>query len=70
MAASKQVAVVIIGDEILEGSTVDLNSTTLIAWANDQGHRAVSVQTVRDDEEVIIQAPNLRVYADLLGGVR
>ena len=56
MAASKQVAVVIIGDEILEGSTVDLNSTTLIAWANGQGHRVISVQTVGDEQGVIVQA--------------
>jgi molybdenum cofactor synthesis domain-containing protein len=56
MAAAKQVAVVIIGDEILEGSTVDLNSTTLIAWANAQGHRVISVQTIGDEQDNIIQA--------------
>ncbi|MEE2834763.1 MAG: molybdopterin-binding protein [Myxococcota bacterium] len=55
MAAAHRVAVVIIGDEILEGSTVDTNSTTLIRWANSQGHRVVSVQTVSDRQEVIVE---------------
>ena len=56
MASVKQVAFVIIGDEILEGSTVDTNSTTLIRWANDMGHRVVSVQTISDQQEVIVEA--------------
>ena len=51
MAAAHRVAVVIIQDEILEGSTVDTNSTTLIRWADSQGHRVVSVQTVSDRQE-------------------
>jgi molybdenum cofactor synthesis domain-containing protein len=56
MTAAKQIAVVIIGDEILEGSTVDLNSTTLINWAAGQGHQVVSVQTIGDEQTVIIEA--------------
>ncbi|MDE0882948.1 MAG: molybdopterin-binding protein [Myxococcota bacterium] len=56
MAASKQVAVVIIGDEILEGSTVDCNAATLITWAAAQGHRVINVQIVGDAEELIISA--------------
>ena len=56
MATAKQVAVIIIGDEILEGSTVDTNSTTLIHWANAQGHRVVSVQTISDEQSIIIEA--------------
>ena len=58
MATAKQVAVLIIGDEILEGSTVDTNSTTLIRWANAQGHRVVSIQTISDQQTVIIEALN------------
>ena len=56
MTAAQQIAVVIIGDEILEGATVDLNSTALITWAAGQGHQVVSVQTVGDQQSVIIEA--------------
>jgi len=56
MTAAKQIAVVIIGDEILEGSTVDLNSTTLINWAAGQGHQVISVQTVGDQQAVIVES--------------
>jgi molybdenum cofactor synthesis domain-containing protein len=56
MATAKQVAVVIIGDEILEGTTVDRNAALLIEWAAGQGHRITSVQIIGDSEPVIIRA--------------
>ena len=51
-------ALVIIGDEILSGRTVDRNLNYLANWLNEAGVVLVEVRVVADDEAAIIAAVN------------
>jgi molybdopterin-biosynthesis enzyme MoeA-like protein len=50
------IAVVIIGDEVLNGSCQERNVNTLLAWASEQGHRVISVSVIGDTIAEIVRA--------------
>jgi molybdenum cofactor synthesis domain-containing protein len=50
------IAVVIVGDEVLNGSCQERNGNTLLAWARDQGHRVISVTVIGDTVAEIARA--------------
>ncbi|MBB5711500.1 competence/damage-inducible protein A [Sphingomonas xinjiangensis] len=66
-------ALVVIGDEILSGRTVDKNVTQLASWLNVQGIRLAEVRIVPDVQSAIVEAVNaLRIRNDYLfttGGI-
>ncbi|MCD2324018.1 competence/damage-inducible protein A [Sphingomonas sp. IC-56] len=66
-------ALVVIGDEILSGRTVDKNVAQLASWLNVQGIRLAEVRIVPDVESAIVEAVNtLRARNDYLfttGGI-
>jgi len=51
-------AIVIIGNEILSGRTVDKNTSFLSAWLNDKGISVEEVRIIPDKEKVIIDTVN------------
>ncbi len=51
-------ALVIIGDEILSGRTVDKNLSYLANWLNEAGVQLSEVRVVADDETAIVEAVN------------
>ena len=66
-------ALVVIGDEILSGLTMDKNVAQLASWLNVQGIRLAEVRIVPDVESAIVEAVNiLRARNDYLfttGGI-
>ena len=66
-------ALVVIGDEILSGRTMDKNVAQLASWLNVQGIRLAEVRIVPDVESAIVEAVNiLRARNDYLfttGGI-
>ena len=66
-------AIVIIGNEILSGRTVDKNTSFLAAWLGEKGVSVEEVRVVPDKEQVIIQTVNeLRrkfAYVFTTGGI-
>ena len=50
--------IVIIGNEILSGRTVDTNTSTLSIWLNSLGIKVQEVRTIPDIEKTIIDAVN------------
>lgn len=51
-------AVLLIGDEILSGRTVDQNLTYMATWLGEHGIHVKEARVVADDEEAIIDAVN------------
>jgi len=51
-------AIVIIGNEILSGRTVDKNTSFLSSWLNDKGISVEEVRIIPDKEKVIIDTIN------------
>ena len=51
--SQKTAAILTIGDELLEGRTVDTNAAYLGASLSDLGWRVITIQTVGDDEAAI-----------------
>ena len=50
--------IVIIGNEILSGRTVDTNTSTLSIWLNSLGIKVQEVKTIPDIEKTIIDTVN------------
>ena len=50
--------IIIIGNEILSGRTLDTNTKTLSLWLNSLGIRLQEVRTIPDIEETIIETVN------------
>ena len=51
-------AIVIIGNEILSGRTVDKNTTFIASWLNDKGIAVEEVRVIPDKEKIIIDTVN------------
>ncbi len=51
-------AIVIIGNEILSGRTVDKNTSFLATWLNEKGISVEEVRAIPDKEQVIIDTVN------------
>ncbi len=51
-------AIVIIGNEILSGRTVDKNTTFIASWLNDKGITVEEVRVIPDKEKAIIDTVN------------
>jgi molybdenum cofactor synthesis domain-containing protein len=66
-------AIVIIGNEILSGRTVDKNTSFLAAWLGEKGVSVEEVRVIPDKEQVIIETVNeLRrkfAYVFTTGGI-
>ncbi|MEK9717343.1 MAG: competence/damage-inducible protein A, partial [Pelagibacteraceae bacterium] len=66
-------AIVIIGNEILSGRTVDKNTSFLAAWLGEKGVSVEEVRVIPDKEQVIIDTVNeLRrkfAYVFTTGGI-
>ena len=50
--------IVIIGNEILSGRTVDTNTSTISIWLNSLGIKVQEVRTIPDIEKTIITTVN------------
>ena len=51
-------AIVIIGNEILSGRTVDKNTSFIASWLNEKGISVEEVRAIPDKEQVIIDTVN------------
>ena len=51
-------AIIIIGNEILSGRTLDTNSITIALWLNSLGVKVQEVRVIPDVEDVIVQTIN------------
>ena len=51
-------AIVIIGNEILSGRTVDKNTSFIASWLNNKGVNVEEVRAIPDKENVIISTVN------------
>lgn len=73
MSTSVTAAMLVIGDEILSGRTVDVNINHIATSLTEVGIRLIEVRVVADDEEAIISAVNtLRAKVDYVfssGGI-
>ena len=52
-------AILIIGNEILSGRTLDTNTSTLATWLNSIGVKVCEVRVIPDEEKVIVDNLNL-----------
>ena len=67
MTKNKKVnaAILIIGNEILSGRTLDTNTTTIALWLNSIGVKVQEVRVIPDIENSIIETVNhLRKVSD------
>ena len=53
------VAILIIGNEILSGRTQDTNTSTLATWLNSIGVKVNEVRIIPDQEDIIVETLNL-----------
>ena len=50
--------IIIIGNEILSGRTVDKNTSFIATWLNDRGISVEQVRVIPDKEHIIIDTVN------------
>ena len=50
--------IIIIGNEILSGRTVDKNTSFIASWLNEKGISVEEVRAIPDKEQVIIDTVN------------